>query len=101
MSSSYDPTLPHKESRPFEELYELERIETIEFNDGIEYLIGTPFSEVTYYLENYYKDSITKHIRDNLKYLLKEEIKKELKEEIKKELKEEIKKELKEENNNH
>ena len=89
MSSSGPVLLSHEYTRPFEELYTLSRIETITFDDGIEYVIGTPFSEITYYLENEYKYTIIKDLRDVLKRDLKEELKRELKEELKRELKEE------------
>lgn len=89
MSSEENELLKHPHTRKFNEVNDLVRIETITFNDGKEYLIGTPFSEMIYYLENEYFDDIIEN--------LKEELKKELKDE----LLTEIKKELKKENNNH
>lgn len=80
MSSEENELLKHPHTRKFNEVNGLDRIETITFNDGKEYLIGTQFSEMIYYLEN-----------------LKDELKKELKDELLNEIKEELKKE----NNNH
>lgn len=85
MSSEENDLLKHPHTRNFNEVNQLNRIETITFNDGKEYLIGTPFSEMIYYLENEYKDK------------LKNALKKELKDELLTEIKEELKKE----NNNH
>lgn len=85
MSGEENDLLTHPETRKFDEVNNLERIETIKFNNGKEYLIGTPFSEMIYYLENEYFDAII------------EELKKELKDDLLNEIKEELKKE----NNNH
>ena len=89
MSGEENDLLTHPETRKFDEVNNLERIETIKFNNGKEYLIGTPFSEMIYYLENEYFDAIIEN--------LKEELKKEFKDELLNEIKEELKKE----NNNH
>lgn len=89
MSSEENELLKHPHTRNFNEVNGLDRIETITFNDGKEYLIGTPFSEMIYYLENEYFDDIIENIKD------------ELKKELKDELLTEIKEELKKENNNH
>lgn len=89
MSSEENELLKHPHTRKFNEVNGLDRIETITFNDGKEYLIGTPFSEMIYYLENEYFDDIIENLKD------------ELKKELKDELLNEIKKELKKENNNH
>lgn len=89
MSSEENELLKHPHTRKFNEVNGLDRIETITFNDGKEYLIGTPFSEMIYYLENEYFDDIIKNLKD------------ELKKELKDELLNEIKEELKKENNNH
>lgn len=89
MSSEENELLKHPHTRKFNEVNGLDRIETITFKDGKEYLIGTPFSEMIYYLENEYFDDIIEN--------LKEELKKELKDELLTEIKEELKKE----NNNH
>lgn len=93
MSDEEHDLLTHPETRKFNEVNRLDRIETIKFNNGKEYLIGTPFSEMIYYLENEYFDDII----ENLKEHFKEELKKELKDELLNEIKEELKKE----NNNH
>lgn len=77
MSTSGDPILTHNYSRPFDEIYNLERIETIEFDDGNEYLIGTTFSEIEYYLNHEYKYSLKKELKEALKQEILEEIKKE------------------------
>ncbi len=89
MSGEENRLLKHPDTRNFNEVNDLVRIETITFNDGKEYLIGTPFSEMIYYLENEYFDDIIENIKD------------ELKKELKDELLTEIKEELKKENNNH
>lgn len=89
MSGEENDLLKHPDTRNFNEVNGLKRIETITFNDGIEYLVGTPFSEMIYYLENEYFDAIIEN--------LKEELKKEFKDDLLKEIKEELKKE----NNNH
>ena len=93
MSSEENNLLKHPYTRNFNEVNGLDRIETITFKDGKEYLIGTPFSEMIYYLENEYFDDIIENIKENFK----EELKKELKDELLTEIKEELKKE----NNNH
>ena len=93
MSSEENELLKHPHTRKFNEVNGLDRIETITFNDGKEYLIGTPFSEMIYYLENEYFDDIIENVKD--------ELEKELKKELKDELLNEIKEELKKENNNH
>jgi hypothetical protein len=93
MSGEEHDLLTHPDTRKFDEVNHLKRIETIKFNDGNEYLIGTPFSEMIYYLENEYFDDIIENLKENLK----EELKKELKDELLNEIKEELKKE----NNNH
>lgn len=93
MSSEENHLLKHPHTRNFNEVNDLVRIETITFNDGKEYLIGTPFSEMIYYLENEYFDDIIENLKENFK----EELKKELKDELLNEIKEELKKE----NNNH
>lgn len=85
MSSEENELLKHPHTRKFNEVNGLDRIETITFNDGKEYLIGTPFSEMIYYLENEYFDDIIENLKD----------------ELKDELLNEIKEELKKENNNH
>lgn len=85
MSSEENELLEHPHTRDFNEVNRLDRIETIKFNNGKEYLIGTPFSEMIYYLENEYFDAIIEN----------------LKEELKDELLTKIKEELKKENNNH
>ena len=46
MSSEENELLKHPHTRNFNEVNGLDRIETITFNDGKEYLIGTPFSEM-------------------------------------------------------
>lgn len=89
MSGEENDLLTHPDTRKFDEVNHLKRIETIKFNDGNEYLIGTPFSEMIYYLENEYFDDIIENLKENLK------------EELKDELLNEIKEELKKENNNH
>lgn len=89
MSSEENELLKHPHTRKFNEVNGLDRIETITFNDGKEYLIGTQFSEMIYYLENEYFDDIIENLKD------------ELKKELKDELLNEIKEELKKENNNH
>lgn len=89
MSSEENNLLKHPHTRNFNEVNGLDRIETITFKDGKEYLIGTPFSEMIYYLENEYFDDIIENLKD------------ELKKELKDELLTEIKEELKKENNNH
>lgn len=93
MSGEENDLLTHPDTRKFNEVNHLKRIETIKFNDGNEYLIGTPFSEMIYYLENEYFDDIIENLKENFK----EELKKELKDDLLKEIKEELKKE----NNNH
>ena len=93
MSSEENHLLKHPDTRNFNEVNGLDRIETITFKDGKEYLIGTPFSEMIYYLENEYFDDIIENIKENFK----DELKKELKDELLTEIKEELKKE----NNNH
>lgn len=85
MSSEENELLKHPHTRNFNEVNGLDRIETITFKDGKEYLIGTPFSEMIYYLENEYFDDMIEN----------------LKKELKDELLTEIKEELKKENNNH
>lgn len=97
MSSEENELLKHPHTRKFNEVNGLVRIETITFNDGNEYLIGTPFSEMIYYLENEYFDDIIENLKENFKEELKDELKKELKDELLTEIKEELKKE----NNNH
>lgn len=77
MSSEENELLKHPHTRNFNEVNGLDRIETITFNDGKEYLIGTPFSEMIYYLENEYFDDIIENLKDELKKVLKEELKKE------------------------
>lgn len=79
--SAAKPLLTHKDSRPFEELHDLERIETLDLGGGKEYLLGTSFSEIIYYLENHYRDSILNDIYE----VFKEELKNEILEELKKE----------------
>lgn len=93
MSGEENDLLKHPDTRNFNEVNRLDRIETIKFNNGKEYLIGTPFSEMIYYLENEYFDDIIENLKENFK----EELKKELKDELLTEIKEELKKE----NNNH
>ena len=93
MSGEEHDLLTHPDTRKFDEVNHLKRIETIKFNDGKEYLIGTPFSEMIYYLENEYFDDIIENLKENLK----DELKKVLKDELLNEIKEELKKE----NNNH
>lgn len=93
MSGEENDLLTPPDTRKFDEVNHLKRIETIKFNDGNEYLIGTPFSEMIYYLENEYFDDIIENLKENFK----EELKKELKDDLLKEIKEELKKE----NNNH
>ena len=93
MSGEENDLLKHPDTRNFNEVNRLDRIETIKFNNGKEYLIGTPFSEMIYYLENEYFDDIIENLKENFK----EELKKELKDELLNEIKEELKKE----NNNH
>lgn len=85
MGGESEPLLTHQKSRPFEEIHDLERIETLDIGNGKEYVLGTPFSEMTYYLENHYRDSILNDIYDTLKKVLKNELKKEILEELKKE----------------
>jgi len=93
MSGEENDLLKHPDTRNFNEVNRLDRIETIKFNNGKEYLIGTPYSEMIYYLENEYFDDIIENLKENFK----EELKKELKDELLTEIKEELKKE----NNNH
>lgn len=85
MSSEENELLKHPHTRNFNEVNGLDRIETITFNDGKEYLIGTPFSEMIYYLENEYFDDIIENLKDELKKVLKDELLTEIKEELKKE----------------
>lgn len=85
MSSEENELLKHPHTRKFNEVNGLGRIETITFNDGKEYLIGTPFSEMIYYLENEYFDDIIENLKDELKKVLKDELLNEIKEELKKE----------------
>lgn len=77
MSSEENELLKHPHTRKFNEVNGLDRIETITFNDGKEYLIGTPFSEMIYYLENEYFDDIIENLKDELLNEIKEELKKE------------------------
>lgn len=85
MSSEENELLKHPHTRNFNEVNGLDRIETITFKDGKEYLIGTPFSEMIYYLENEYFDDIIENLKDELKKVLKDELLNEIKEELKKE----------------
>ena len=85
MSGEEHDLLTHPDTRKFDEVNHLKRIETIKFNDGNEYLIGTPFSEMIYYLENEYFDDIIENLKDELKKVLKDELLNEIKEELKKE----------------
>lgn len=85
MSSEENDLLKHPHTRNFNEVNDLVRIETITFNDGKEYLIGTPFSEMIYYLENEYFDDIIENLKENFKKELKDELLTEIKEELKKE----------------
>lgn len=85
MSSEENNLLKHPHTRNFNEVNGLDRIETITFKDGKEYLIGTPFSEMIYYLENEYFDDIIENLKDELKKVLKDELLNEIKEELKKE----------------
>ena len=85
MSGEENDLLTHPDTRKFDEVNHLKRIETIKFNDGNEYLIGTPFSEMIYYLENEYFDDIIENLKDELKKVLKDELLNEIKEELKKE----------------
>ena len=85
MSGEENNLLTHPDTRKFDEVNHLKRIETIKFNDGNEYLIGTPFSEMIYYLENEYFDDIIENLKDELKKVLKDELLNEIKEELKKE----------------
>lgn len=87
MSSEENELLKHPHTRKFNEVNGLDRIETITFNDGKEYLIGTPFSEMIYYLENEYFDDIIENLKDELKKVLKDELLNEIKEELKKDRK--------------
>lgn len=77
MSSEENELLKHPHTRNFNEVNGLDRIETITFNDGKEYLIGTPFSEMIYYLENEYFDDIIENLKDELLNEIKDELKKE------------------------
>ena len=85
MSSEENELLKHPHTRKFNEVNGLDRIETITFNDGKEYLIGTSFSEMIYYLENEYFGNIIENLKDKLKKELKDELLNEIKEELKKE----------------
>ena len=85
MSSEENELLKRPHTRKFNEVNGLDRIKTITFNDGKEYLIGTPFSEMIYYLENEYFDDIIENLKDELKKVLKDELLNEIKEELKKE----------------